>query len=82
MTVYADEAKIAFYEDLTHTIEKIPRGDFLVLMREFNAWVGRVHVARLRVIGKYGFINNGQQLAGLCASFELVVTNTNFKHKA
>lgn len=61
-----DETKIAFYENLTHTINKIPRGDFLVLMREFNAWVGRLHVARPRVIGKYGFINNAQRLAGLC----------------
>lgn len=30
------EAKIAFYEDLTHTIEKIPRDVFLVLMWDFN----------------------------------------------
>ena len=52
-TIIRDEAKLAFYEDLTHTIESIPRGDFLILVWVFNAWVGRVHVAWPRVIGKY-----------------------------
>ena len=37
------EAKIAFYEDFTHAIEKIPRGDFLVL----------IMLVTVEVIGKY-----------------------------
>ena len=51
-------------------------------MWDFNAWVGIVHVAWPRVIVKYDLckINNGQWLAGLCASSELTVTDTNFKH--
>ena len=53
-TIIRDEAKLAFYEDLTHTIENIPRGRFLILVWDFNAWVGRVHVAWPRVIGKCG----------------------------
>ena len=44
-----DEAKIPFYEDHTHTIEKIQRGAFLILMWHFNAWVDRDHVAWHRV---------------------------------
>ena len=45
-------------------------------------WVGRVHVAWPRVIGKYDLskINNGQWLAELCASSELTITNTIFQH--
>ena len=67
-----DEAKLAFYEDLTHTIEKIPKGDFFILMWDFNAWVGRVHVAWPRVIEKYGLCKIQIMVSGLEGSVHLL----------
>ena len=50
-----DEAKIPFYEDHTHTIEKIQRDAFLILMWDFNAWVDRDKSHTLGHDLEYGF---------------------------
>ena len=49
-----DEAQIAFYEDLDHTLREIPMADFLILMGDFNARVGRESEIWQGSIGRHG----------------------------
>lgn len=61
-------------------VRKVPTGDKLLLVRDFNAWV-RKDVEKLPgVIGCHG-IGNSELLLAFCAESELVVINTIFRHK-
>ena len=77
-----DDDKAAFYTQLGHTIQRVPAGDKLAVLGDFNARVGKDHRLWEGIIGHHGIGNcnaNGQLLLGLCAEHELVVTNTLFR---
>ena len=76
-----DENKEAFHNQLASVLSGIPRSDKLLLIRDFNARIGRENDKWLLVIGKHwiGKCNsNGELLLALCSEFELIVTNTIF----
>lgn len=60
-----DEVKEAFYEDLRNTIAAVTRSDKLIILGDFNAQVGRDHVAWDGVIGKHG-IRSATTMAFFC----------------
>jgi len=79
-----DENKEAFYNQLTSTLNDIPRSDKLLLLGDFNARIGSDNHNWPLVMGKHGIgkrNSNGELLLALCSEFELIVTNTMFKQK-
>ena len=49
-----EEEKTAFYDDLHHTMDGVPKKDFIILMGDFNARVGRDHTIWPDVTGHFG----------------------------
>ena len=77
-----EEAKDAFYEELSALIQTIPKEEKLILMGDFNARVGSDSTAWPNCIGKFGIGNmneNGQRLLELCTLFNMCITNTYFQ---
>ena len=80
-----EEVKDQFYEELTRTLNTIPRDDKLILLGDFNARIGNNHDVWSGVIGRHGLgkVNaNGLRLLNLCATFDLSITNTFFQLKS
>ena len=78
-----NESKEAFYNQLASVLSGIPRADKLLLISDFNARIGRENDKWPLVMGKHGIgkcNSNGEVLLTLCSEFELIVTNTMFKH--
>ena len=76
-----EDIKDTFYEHLNNTLSSIPRQDKIILLGDFNARVGSNHLVWEGIIGKHGVGNsneNGLRLLNLCASHDLVITNTFF----
>ncbi|KAL9979042.1 hypothetical protein ACROYT_G016634 [Oculina patagonica] len=74
-----NEIKDRFYEELDSLIASVPKSERLVILGDFNARVGTDHQAWHRTIGKHGVgkcDSNGLLLLRLCASHDLVITNT------
>ena len=46
--------KDAFFEELQGAVDRVPRGDKLIVMGDFNAWVGNKAELWKGVIGKHG----------------------------
>ena len=67
-----EENKGAFYNQLANVLSGIPRTDKLLLIRDFNARIGRENDKWPMVMGK---------LLALCSEFELIDMNTKFKQK-
>ena len=79
-----DENKKAFYNQLANVLSGIPRTDKLLLIRYFNAMIGREYDKWPLVMGKHriGKCNStGELLQYLCSEFELIVTRTMLKQK-
>jgi Reverse transcriptase (RNA-dependent DNA polymerase)/Endonuclease/Exonuclease/phosphatase family len=77
-----DEAKERFYEELQSACSKVPAGDKLFVVGDFNARVGREHSAWPGVLGHHGVGNensNGTLLLSFCTQNQLVITNTLFQ---
>ena len=73
-----------FYERLDSEIRNTPQNDKLVVLGDFNARVGRDHMAWENTLGRHGIGNmnmNGHRLLTLCARNELIITNTCFDLK-
>ena len=75
--------KAQFYEELTETIKEHKKSrDQLIVMRDFNAKVGKT--TDKKVVGPYGMGDrneNGDLLIDFCREEELIVTNTWFEQK-
>lgn len=84
-TLQAEEqVKETYYHLLDTTLNSIPNNESVVLLGDFNARVGQNDVAWKSIIGKHsmGKMNeNGERLLSLCATNNLVITNTLFQVK-
>ena len=79
-----DENKEVFYNQLASVLSGISHTDKLLLIGDFNARIGRENDKWPLVMGKHGIgkcNSDGELLLALCSEFELIVTNTMFKHK-
>lgn len=73
-----------FYDLLATTIDKIHKGEIIILMGDFNAKVGNSNTGCRRVLGQHGTgtrTDNGDRLIELCQHYDLVVGGSIFPHK-
>jgi len=81
----AIEETDAFYAKLQQTVDKVPKGDMLLILGDFNARVGKQqNQTSKNVIGPHAVdkINeNGKQLIDFCSHNDLIVANTFYQHK-
>jgi exonuclease III len=74
-----------FYINLQQTVAKVPKGDMLLIVGDFNARVGRQdNQGTGNVIGAHTVDDtneNGKRLIDFCNLNNLIVTNTFFQHK-
>jgi len=78
------ENKEQFYSDLRKTIKNVPTTDKLIIAGDLNARVGSETENWPGVLGTQGTgkcNSNGELLLAFCSEYELVITNTVFKHK-
>jgi len=82
-TMLANDQEIEeFYDKLQEVINSAPRTDMIILMGDFNAKVGNVHLDSNGVVGKFGFgqrNERGDRLVNFCGLNDLIITNTQFK---
>ncbi|XP_056432313.1 uncharacterized protein LOC130370766 [Gadus chalcogrammus] len=72
----------AFLEILSKVLSKVPEGDFVVLLGDFNAHVGNKTDKLPDVIGRHGLPKrrpNGTLLLNFCARHSFSITNTMFE---
>lgn len=77
-----DDMKESFYASLRSTLSSVHPQDKLLLLGDLNARVGKDHELWKEIIGRHGVGNcnsNGILLLGLCAEFNLIITNTTFR---
>lgn len=77
----SSESKDEFYEGLNEAILRIPAGDNIALIGDFNARIGSDFNAWSNVMGQHGIgkmNENGQRLLELCAAHSLCLTSTFF----
>jgi hypothetical protein len=79
----ADDVKDSFYEELEHVFDKFPKYHMKILLRDFNAKVGREDIFKptignesLHEIGN----DNGVRLVNFATSKHLRVKSTMFPH--
>ena len=73
-----------FYEDLENVIAQVYLRNFVILLGDFNARVGKDYTVWPSVIGHHGLgmmNDNGRLLAELCTQHNLIIINTCFRHK-
>ena len=83
---YKYEEKVAFFEELSDTINKVKDTEDLIVMGDFNGRVGKRRTPWEEHLGPYSdqetqCNENGELLLGLCAEHDLIITNTWFQHR-
>lgn len=76
--------KDAFYDELSNALNKVQKGDIVVLMGDFNAQIGSNNTGYRRITGKHGMgtrTDNGDRLVELCMKHDLIIGGTVFPHK-
>lgn len=71
-----------FYDKLRSIVSKVPYGNKLVLLGDFNARVGNDHISWPGVLGRHGvgkMNSNGLRLLSFCEEFDLCISNTFFQ---
>jgi hypothetical protein len=79
-----EEEKIAFYDALQATIDKVPRSDVSIVLGDMNAKVGEDNSGREENMGKHGvgsLNENGELFADFCVLNNLVIGGSIFPHK-
>ena len=79
-----DMAEEEFYSDPPETIRRVPSDDRLILVGDFNARVGSDTEKWKGVLGSHGVGKcnaDGELLLTPLSEYNLVVTNTLFRHK-
>ena len=77
-----DDIKDKFYEELDAIIATVPQSDKLIVLGDLNARVGTDHSIWEGIIGRHGTgkcNSNGLLLLKMCATHDLVITNTLFR---
>lgn len=78
------EEKENFYHQLSTTLEKIKKGDLVILMGDLNAKIGNDNTNYEHVMGRHGLgeLNeNGEMFIDLCSNHDLVIGESLFPHK-
>ena len=78
----SDEAKDAFYEELSALVKDVPPSNKFILLGDFNARVGTDCNNWKGVLGPLGtgkLNSNGLMLLSFCAENDLTITNTLFR---
>lgn len=82
-TNYSDEDMEQWYERVEETMEVIKSDEYLIIMGDFNAKVGRNR--QDNISGQYGLgkrNERGDRLINFCTEHNLMITNTWFKHSS
>ena len=80
----SDSSKDSFYEELEQVFDHIPKYDMKILLRDFNAKVGRENIFKLTIGNESLHQNNNDNGAGtvnFANSKNLVVKITMFPHR-
>jgi len=83
MTNSADKIN-QFYAQINETLGNISNSDKIILLGDFNAYIGIDNKTWKNVIGNFGTgkcNSNGGLLLETCTEHQLVITNTCFKQK-
>ncbi|XP_063543201.1 uncharacterized protein LOC134751686 [Cydia strobilella] len=78
-----DERQI-FWDELREVLKVCKSNERLVLLGDFNGWVGIKRDGFEKVLGMYGderVNDNGRSVLEICQEWNLCVTNTMFDHK-
>jgi exonuclease III len=80
-----EKQKDRFYSDLQNVLSSIPKRDIIALGGDFNAQLGEDSTQWKGTLGQHGLLgenksNNGSRLLSFCASNDLFLTNTFFRH--
>ncbi|CAF1279547.1 unnamed protein product [Adineta steineri] len=75
-----------FYLQLQETIDKVPKGDMIILMGGSNARVGKQeHLTMPQTVGPYAIDAknaNGIRFMDFCLANDFIIANTFFQHKS
>ena len=71
------ESKDSFYYELHTAISSISAHNFVIVLWDFNARIGKIsHDSSPQIIGRYSYhqntINNGERLVNLCENSKLI----------
>ncbi|KAK9708744.1 Endonuclease-reverse transcriptase [Popillia japonica] len=82
--VSEEEPKDVFYQELSSTLQKVKKGDIIILMGDLNAKVGSNNEEYENIMGQHGLgqrNSNGERLIELCMEHDLIIGGTQFPHK-
>jgi hypothetical protein len=79
-----DDVQGSFYEELEHVVDKFPKYDMKILLRDFNAKVGREDIFKATIANESLHEisdDNGVRLVNVATSKNLRVKSTMFSHR-